>query len=287
MIHPPARRKWGQNFLVDRAAVERIAAAATGVESGTVVEIGPGRGTLTRALLERFPRVAAVEVDPALSRELVRQLPADRFTLVQGDVLRLPLAEIAERAGLRSGEGMVVVGNLPYNISKPVASKIIRERAVVSRAVLMFQKEVAERLTASPGSHGYGPLAVLSSRAFRIDRLFSLPPSAFRPRPKVVSTVTRWIPLERGAFPAEAEERLRLCLSASFAHRRQTVLRNLRSVLPGGESQALALLRAAGIDPRLRAEAVSPQQFQLLARSWPFEPSQISQGVEDGGARPP
>ena len=225
-----------------------------------VLEIGPGRAALTEALLEAVPRMTVVEIDRDLARALRERFPAERVRVVEGDVLEVSWSD--------AGVPVVLVGNLPYNISKPVAMRMVEERGRVGRAVLTFQREVAQRLTASPGTGAYGPLTVLTGRAFTIERLFDLPPGAFRPRPKVVSTVTRWLPLPASSLPDALVRPLRETLRASFAHRRQTLLKNLREALPGGEAAARALLAAAEIDGGLRAEAVLPEGFVRLARLW-------------------
>jgi len=134
--------------------------------------------------------------------------------------------------------------------------------------VLMFQREVADRLTARPGTRAYGPLTVLAGRAFAIERLFDLAPGCFRPAPKVVSTVTRWTRRPDEALADALEAPLRAVLSAAFAHRRQTIQKNLRERLAGDDEAARALLRAAGIDGSLRAEMVPPEGFVALARGW-------------------
>ena len=135
----------------------------------------------------------------------------------------------------------------------------------------MFQREVADRLVAAPGTAAYGPLTVLAGLAFRIERVFDVPPGAFTPRPAVVSTVTRWTRASGEGLVREIEMPLRGVLRASFARRRQTLLRNLREVLPGGEAEARGILSRAGIDGALRAEVVPPDGFVALARVWPLE----------------
>lgn len=269
-LPPPARRRFGQNFLVSKAAIARIVGALDPRPGESVVEIGPGRGALTAALLERVPFVTAIEIDRDLVESLRARFPDDRLRVLEADVLDV-WGEVHDLGPATPAfhPPFVVAGNLPYNISKPLAMKLIAARAAVRRAVLMFQREVADRLTAAPGSSAYGPLSVLAGRAFAIERLFTLPPGAFRPAPAVTSAVTRWIPLPAAALPPSIEPALKAVLRAAFAHRRQTILRNLRSVLPGGEDQARALLRDTGIDAGLRAEAVIPEAFMALAASWP------------------
>jgi 16S rRNA (adenine1518-N6/adenine1519-N6)-dimethyltransferase len=260
----PARRRFGQNFLVDPAAIGKIVAALAPVSGETILEIGPGRGALTDALLDAVPAIRAVEIDRGLAHRLRQVHAAERLVLIEDDVLDVPFETIAE------GGQLVIAGNLPYNISKPVAMKLVVERRFVSRAVLMFQREVAERLTAPPGSKAYGPISVLAGRAFRIERLFDVPPGSFRPSPKVVSSVTRWTKTDGDALPEPLIAPLRAVLQASFAHRRQTIGKNLREHLAGGEAEARALLSAHGIDPTARAETVPPEAFIALAADWPL-----------------
>jgi 16S rRNA (adenine1518-N6/adenine1519-N6)-dimethyltransferase len=267
-IYPPARKRWGQNFLVDSGAAARIVEALDPQPGERVLEIGPGRGALTELLVARAGRIAAVELDPELARLLRARFDPSRLVLVEADALEVRLDAIALPQE-PCGAPLALVGNLPYNISKPIASKLVRERAVVARAVLMFQREVADRLTARPGGAAYGPITVLVGEAFRVERLFDLPPSAFRPAPKVRSSVLRWTRRDAPGFGPAEEEALRACLRSCFAHRRQTLSRNLRAALPGREKEARSLLDAAGIDGGLRAEAVPPDGFRRLAALWP------------------
>jgi 16S rRNA (adenine1518-N6/adenine1519-N6)-dimethyltransferase len=264
-----ARRRLGQHFLADRRAVRRIIEALDPSPGEPVLEIGPGRGALTSDLVRAAGRIAAVELDSDLAAALGARFPTGSLALFERDILLLELKEVAEALGFASPAPLAVVGNLPYGISKPVAAKLVAERDAVSRAVLMFQREVASRLVARPGTKDYGPLTILVGRAYRVESLFDLPPSSFRPRPAVVSTVTRWERLPAGKLPPAIEPALRDALSACFAHRRQTLLNNLRAALPGGADEARALLARAALDPGLRAEAVPPEGFLDLAAIWP------------------
>ncbi len=265
-----ARPRLGQHFLTDPRAVHRIVEALAPSPGEAVLEIGPGRGALTSHLIHAAGRIAAVELDRELAAALGERFASGDLVLFERDVLRLDLAEVAAALGLSPGSPLAVAGNLPYGISKPVAAKLVVERGAVSRAVLMFQREVADRLVASPGTKEYGPLTVLVGRAFRVTALFDLPPSAFRPRPAVISTVTRWDRLPPGDLPRAIEPALRASLSACFARRRQTLLNNLRAALPGGADEARALLERAALDPGARAETVPPEGFVELARFWPL-----------------
>jgi len=259
---PAARRRFGQNFLTDLGAIGRIVAALAPLPLENVLEIGPGRGALTEALLAAVPKISAVEIDRDLAAHLRARYAEDRLQLIESDVLDLSFRALARSSPL------VIVGNLPYNISKPVAMKLVVERRAVSRAVLMFQREVALRLTSAPGSRDYGPLTVLAGRAYRIERVFDLAPGAFHPRPQVTSTVTRWTPREDEALPDALVEPLKDVLAAAFARRRQTLQKNLRAALSA--DAAALLLEEAGLDGTLRAEAVPPEGFVALARAWPI-----------------
>ncbi len=264
---PSARRRaLGQHFLVDVRAVARIVAALDPRSGDPVLEIGAGRGALTERLLAAAGRVAAVEVDRRLAAALRARHAPESLALFEGDVLRLDLSEVARALGHPASTPLLVVGNLPYSLSKPIVQRLVRERARVARAVLMFQREVAARLTAAPGGASYGPFGILAGQFFEIEPLFDLAPAAFRPPPAVHSRVTRWIP-RPSAPSAECERRLRSCLAACFAGRRKTVRNNLRAAL--GERQADALLDAAGVDGGLRAEDLGPPTFVRLAATWP------------------
>jgi 16S rRNA (adenine1518-N6/adenine1519-N6)-dimethyltransferase len=260
--HPS--RDLGQNFLIHSRSIERIHRALALDDDEGVLEIGPGRGALTRGLLRVERRVVAVELDARLVELLRRRFDGARLDVLHGDILETRLDEIARRLDVQR---VAVVGNLPYWISKPVAVKLVAERRAVKRAVLMFQREVARRLTAAPGGREYGPLTVLCGRVFRIESLFDLAPSRFRPAPKVFSAVTRWTPRDDAPLDDAGLARLRACLGAAFSSRRKTLRNNLRGAL-GSESAALELLERAEIDGGLRAEAVPPEAFVRLAAIW-------------------
>lgn len=259
-------KRLGQNFLVDRNAVRRIIAALDPRPGDAVLEIGPGRGALTSGLIDASGRIAAVELDDTLSSELSRRFDEDRLLLIPADILTVDLSEVASRLGASPGVGLAVAGNLPYSVSKPIVKRLVQQRTAVDRAVLMFQREVALRLTAQPGTKDYAPLTVLAGLAFTIEKVFDLGPEAFRPRPKVSSSVTLWRRLRQSPLAALGS-RLEAALAAAFAHRRQTLRRNLQAAL-GSRERAVELLEAADLDGSLRAEAVSPEGFVRLASLW-------------------
>jgi 16S rRNA (adenine1518-N6/adenine1519-N6)-dimethyltransferase len=260
-------KRMGQNFLADRAAAERIVDALAIQPGEAVLEIGPGRGALTGGLIGRAGRIAAVELDEALVRELGRRHDESRLLLIHADILDVALDEVAARLGM-PGTPLVVAGNLPYQISKPLALRLVEARHGIARAALMFQKEVALRLTASPGSREYGPLGVIAGLAYSIRRLFDLGPGAFRPRPKVSSSVTLWERRRNSPLDPDLEPRMRACLAGCFGRRRQTLRNNLRAAL-GSAERAEALLETAELDGSLRAEVLGPERFVQMARLWP------------------
>jgi 16S rRNA (adenine1518-N6/adenine1519-N6)-dimethyltransferase len=261
---PVARKRFGQNFLVDRSAVDRIVDALAPERESPLLEIGPGTGALTERLLERAGRVAAIEVDRDLAARLAGRFPPERLVLIRGDVLDADLVDVLGRLDAAPGRRLLVAGNLPYNLSKPIANKLVRERAAVERAVLMFQKEVALRLTAPPGGRDYGPPSVLAALTFEVRRLFDLPPGAFRPRPKVTSTVTRWLRRFPDPLDGAAEERLRRCLRVCFRSRRQTLRNNLRAAWGRAADEVLEHARLRG---DVRPERVSPEEYMALSRA--------------------
>jgi 16S rRNA (adenine1518-N6/adenine1519-N6)-dimethyltransferase len=260
-----ASRRWGQNFLVDRAAVRRIVEACGSLSDVMPVEIGPGRGALTEVLLEGVDRLIAIEVDPRLAEDLRGRFSSERLVMIEADVLELDWGTVDRLAGSRP---LAVIGNLPYNISKPFIMRLIEQRRRVDRAVLMLQREVVHRIVARPGGKDYGAIGVLAGAAYRVERLFDLAPGAFRPRPKVVSTVTRWRPRSLDELPEFAEASLRSCLKASFGHRRRTLRNNLRAAVAGDDRVVDALLGRAGIDGTLRPDAIPPEGYRRLAEAW-------------------
>ena len=267
----PARRSLGQNFLVDRGAVRRIVELVAPGPGELLLEIGPGRGALTEALLAAVGPLVVVEVDRELARSLRERFDASCLTVVTDDILSVELEALARSSGLAPEADWVVAGNLPYNISKPVARWIVKQRERVPRAVLMFQREVADRLTASPGCADYGPLTVLVGETFRIRREFDLAPGAFRPRPKVVSSVTSWKRHDLERLDRKTEANLVACLAASFGQRRKTLRNNLRARL-GSDDAADRLLDAAELDGGKRPQEVEPAGYRRMAAAWVANP---------------
>ena len=268
MGFPRAKKRLGQNFLVDEGYARRIVEALSPRADETVVEIGPGRGALTSLLVESGARVVAVEFD----RELVpllreRFAGRDNFELVEADALEVDYCSAVEPA-----ERASVVANLPYNISTAILQRLIDQRRCISEMVLMLQREVVERITARPGSTERGYLTELVEAYCEAEALFDVPPGAFRPVPKVWSGVVRLRVRDEG--PAVRDERLLWrVVSVGFAQRRKTMLNNLRAA-PGelrarveAKGGAAALLEAAGVEPSRRAETLALGEWLSLART--------------------
>lgn len=257
-LHP--KRSFSQNFLIQPGAIAQIAdaAAALGTE---VVELGPGLGALTHALLVRGCRVLAVELD----RDMVRVLGAElgeepNLQIRQGDAADVDLTQHSKT----SGSKLVVTGNLPYQATGAIIRRVVAEREVLSGAVLMVQREVRDRLVAEPASKEYGALTVFTRAAFEIETVCRLRPGSFYPAPKVESAVVRLMP--RATPLAQETESFRALVRAAFQQRRKTLRNALRAI--GDADRAEQALLRAGIEPGRRGETLSIQEFSTLAARW-------------------
>ena len=256
--------KLGQNFLVDIQAAQRIVAALGEISDRTVVEIGPGEGAITGALAAQAGHVVAVELDRELAAGLREHFDPAKVTVVEDDVLRFNFAEAAAQAG----ERLRVAGNLPYAITSPILLKLAASNAAIDVAVLMVQREVAERVSASPGTRDYGLLSATMQMYGPVEKLFTLPPLAFSPPPKVHSTVFRWRFAPRFTELGVAEAEFLRFLRQIFAQKRKTLANNLRAAGVAPELIS-GILAAAGIDPMARAEAVPVEALaRLQLRLW-------------------
>jgi 16S rRNA (adenine1518-N6/adenine1519-N6)-dimethyltransferase len=256
---PPTRKSLGQHFLTDRRILGRIADALKLQGDETVVEIGPGRGALTDILAERAGRLVAVEVDRALAA-LLRERYARRNNVIiaEADVLDVSLGELA--AG-----PYVLVGNVPYYITTPILFHALKAPRA-ERSVYLVQREVADRLTAAPGSGEYGALTVNVAAVARAELLFGVPASAFAPPPKVESAVVRITPLADPLVSPEEEQPLRLLVQGAFGMRRKQMRRVIRTLRSLDAAAADAQLERAGIAPEARPETLSVGQFVKLLR---------------------
>ncbi|MCR9220819.1 MAG: 16S rRNA (adenine(1518)-N(6)/adenine(1519)-N(6))-dimethyltransferase RsmA [Alphaproteobacteria bacterium] len=252
-----ARKGLGQNFLLDLNLTGKIARAAAPLDQGTVIEIGPGPGGLTRALLaEGAAHLVAIEKDRRCVDALQPLIAAadGRLTLVEADALAVDFEALGPPPRR-------IVANLPYNVATPLLIGWLKRAELFETLVLMFQKEVAERITADPGDAAYGRLGVLTGWRAEARLLFTLPPRAFTPPPKVESAVVEVRP--RVPAPEDCRiEDLERVTAAAFGQRRKMLRRSLKSLTPDAE----ALLAHAGVAPTKRAEELSIAEFATLAR---------------------
>jgi 16S rRNA (adenine1518-N6/adenine1519-N6)-dimethyltransferase len=269
------RRGWGQNFLINEGACDTIIRAFLPRPEDRVLEIGPGKGALTRRLMGKVGRILAVEVDPALAgplRETVgRDAPPGTFEVLTGDILAIEPGVLFEALGATDAHPGRVLANLPYNIATAVILRLLPLRPRLRDLMLMVQREVAERIASPPGPKAYGSLSVLCQSFARVDMILKLGPGSFRPRPKVDSQVLRMVLRDPGGAAGRDFQGYARLLRAAFARRRKTILNNLATEPPGGSeghARAGTVLRAAGIDPRLRAEEVPVAGFLALFEAW-------------------
>jgi 16S rRNA (adenine1518-N6/adenine1519-N6)-dimethyltransferase len=251
--------KLGQNFLVDPAACLAIADALGDVSAETVVEVGPGRGAITEILARRARKLIAVEFDRELAPRLRAQF-ADRpsVEIIEADVLTVDLASLQPDDGK-----LAIVGNLPYYITSDILLHLFKFHAVISRAVVMVQREVADRVAAPPGSRDYGLLSATAQLYSRVERVLTLPPGAFRPAPEVHSTVLRLTTHPRFDELGIKPKPFIGFLKASFAQKRKTLAKNLRAA--GFEADRVgAALEAAEIPPLARTEEVDLERMASL-----------------------
>ncbi|BCX88725.1 16S rRNA (adenine1518-N6/adenine1519-N6)-dimethyltransferase [Methylomarinovum tepidoasis] len=254
---PKPRKRFGQNFLQDGRVIQRIVTALAPRPGDHVVEIGPGRGALTRHLLDRCRRLDVVEIDRDLT-VLLRERFATAANLIvhEADALAFDFDALTA-----PGEKLKVVGNLPYNISTPLLFHLFGQQAVIAQMLFMLQKEVVERLAATPGSKTYGRLSVMAQYHCRIEKCFNVKPACFQPPPKVMSAVVRLTPHPRPPVEVGAYGLFETVVAKAFGQRRKTLRNALRGLL---EADAIA---ACGVDPTARAETLPLESFAALSRT--------------------
>lgn len=266
---PFAKKSFGQNFLVDKNYIDKIIDALDLQTGESVVEIGAGRGALTEKLVESGANVIAIELDrdliPLLKEKFAEN---ENFSLIERDALKLDFREVSNRQTTKDkGQTTKLVANLPYYISTAILQKLIEQREVFSEMVLMFQREVVERITAEPGNKERGFLTVLVEAYLRAEKLFDVPPAAFRPAPKIWSAVVRLTAKE--TVEIENEKLFREIISAGFAQRRKTILNNLKNapaVLKEKIGDAEKLLDDCGIDSKRRAETLTSEEWKHILK---------------------
>ena len=249
-----AKKQLGQHFLHDAGIIDRIVRAIDPQPDDRLVEIGPGQGALTTPLLRRHGALTVIEFDrdllPGLDRMRAEHGALD---VVHADVLTVDLGALAGTSQIR------LVGNLPYNISSPILFHALDHAAAIRDMHFMLQKEVVDRMAASPGSKVYGRLSVMLQAFAQVTPLFGVPPGAFRPPPKVDSAIVRMVPRAPGSIDIDDPSMFSNVVKAAFSQRRKT-LRNALSALADADT-----IRAAGVDPGARAEDIAVASFVQLA----------------------
>lgn len=255
-----ARKRFGQNFLIDDTVVARIVAAINPQPGDHVVEIGPGFGALTEELLMHVPTMDALELDRDLIPKLAQRCGNSsrknigKLTIHNADALKFDFASlVVDHQPLR------VVGNLPYNISTPLMFHLLNNKSVIKDMHFMLQKEVVERLAATPGNKDYGRLSVIMQYHCQVEFQFLVPPEAFSPAPKVESAIVRLVPYEQAPVKVDDVHVLESVVTQAFSQRRKTLRNTLK------KSLSAETLEALGIDPVRRAETLSLEEFAAIA----------------------
>ncbi|MFQ6004511.1 MAG: 16S rRNA (adenine(1518)-N(6)/adenine(1519)-N(6))-dimethyltransferase RsmA [Woeseia sp.] len=249
--HRP-RRRFGQHFLVDRTTTARIVAAIKPESQETIVEIGPGRGAISEQLARRAGTFHAIELDRDLAAALERQFESrPNVSIHQADALTFDFSAL--------GENLRIVGNLPYNISTPLLFHLIDYRAFIDDMHLMLQKEVVDRMAAVPCKKTYGRLTIMLGCYMAVEPLFDVPSSAFRPPPKVSSSVARLRPLPKDSYAITDHAALYDIVTKAFSQRRKKLRNALKSIATEDD------LVAAGMDPRSRPEQIPIANYVALA----------------------
>lgn len=247
-----ARKRFGQHFLTDPGVIDAIVRAVAANDSDVVVEIGPGAGAITGPIARRCGSFHAIELDRDLAARLKAQFATNlSMTIHEADALNFDFGSL--------GKDLRIIGNLPYNISTPLLFRLLEQRAVILDMHFMLQKEVVDRMVASPGSKAYGRLGIMIGAFFEVDALFDVDRHAFDPPPQVTSAVVRMRPLPADQINISNTQHLSTVVATAFSQRRKT-LRNALSSLATGEDFA-----ALGIDPGLRPENIEIADWIALA----------------------
>lgn len=257
-----ARKRFGQNFLHDQTIIERIISAIQPKPDQTLIEIGPGQGALTLPLIHAATHIHAIEIDRDLIAALKATFRHSQLTLHNADALHFDFTDF-QAAQQNTLNAIRVVGNLPYNISTPLLFHLLTHKAVIQDMHFMLQKEVVDRMAATPGSKTYGRLSVMLQYHCDVEALFKVPPTAFNPQPAVDSAIVRLTPLSTPRVAVNNELQFAQLTTTVFKQRRKTLRNNLKGLL--SEAQISAL----DIDPSLRPEQLSITQLALLANALP------------------
>lgn len=253
MAQHQARKRFGQNFLVDASIIESIVKAIAPAPGDSVVEIGPGLSALTAPLLQALDHLTVIEIDRDLAGRLRNRYKADKLTIIEADVLTVDFAAL--------GSGLRVVGNLPYNISSPLLFHLIDYADHIHDQHFMLQREVIDRMVASPGSSDYSRLTVMLQSRYDMQKLFDVPPEAFDPPPRVVSAIVRMVPLPADRQRPLDQAMFERVVTKAFGQRRKMLRRSLSDWSGQIDWERL------GIPETARAEDLSVGQFMALADS--------------------
>ncbi len=246
-----ARKRFGQNFLIDQGIIGAIVSSIDPQRGDTVVEIGPGLGAITEPLLARLDHLHVVEIDRDLIARLKKQYPPARMSIHEGDALAFDFASI--------GRDLRLVGNLPYNISTPLLFHLAEYVGIVRDMHFMLQKEVVERMVAEPGESDFSRLSVMLQYRFHLEWLIDVPPESFDPPPKVQSAVVRLIPKDVAELTAKSQEKLAQVVQTAFSQRRKMLRNTLKGTLNDAGFAEL------GIDPTWRPEDVAVADYVRIA----------------------
>lgn len=249
MSHRP-RKRFGQHFLHDDNVLYHMLKEIQLRPKDSVLEIGPGQGALTRYLLKEVSHLTAIEIDRDLA-QLLRQRYPEQISLVEADALTVDYS--------RFGPSLRVVGNLPYNISTPLLFHLLTYKDKIDDMHFMLQKEVVERLASTSGKKSYGRLSVMMQYYFEVEYLFTVPPEAFDPPPKVESAIVRLTPYRQCPYPHVEKEILENLVAHAFSMRRKTLANNLKPLIAADQ------LAAIGIDPKMRPEQIDVATYARLA----------------------
>ena len=269
------KKHYGQHFLHERGVIERIVAAIAPRPDDRIIEIGPGEGALTLPLLTAAGHLTAIELDTDLIEPLrARAAGVGELDIIHADVLKVDLTALANGGKLR------LAGNLPYYVSSPILFHCLAHAAAITDMHFMLQKEVVDRMAAAPGRKVYGRLSVMLQLVCRVEPLLRVAPGAFRPPPKVESSVVRLTPLPQARCPDPAlSAKIDKVVRAAFNQRRKTLSNALRGLLDADA------IRATGIDPRARAEDVAAAGFVTLARHVTSDSLQHGPNLADNASR--
>jgi len=246
-----ARKRFGQHFLVDSAVVDAIVQSIRATRDDVLVEIGPGQGAITETLARQAGHLHAIELDRDLAAKLRRQYEDnDRVTIHEGDALSFDYSAL--------GDKLRIVGNLPYNISTPLLFHLLKHREHIVDMHFMLQKEVVDRMAASPGSKAYGRLGIMLGCHLQVEPLFDVDRLAFEPPPDVTSAVVRLDPLPPGTFEIDDEAALSTLVATAFMQRRKTLRNSLKKLADPGD------FTAVGIDSGLRPEQIAISEYVAL-----------------------